>query len=188
MKLNPKFSDLLKKITTPSTAKLTHTTELPLLSEPDLKGFLQELYSENHPTARLIATLINGIMTHQMQTFMFSKRIMDGLLCNDPNVDTESCKSINYRDFMHKCLGDRFLVILRNHSGKKAGIYKLEDPLLLDILYKLHGKEYFKAQEEAVLHLYDNYDGNSSGNKLADLTIDEINKIGIENKKRVNDE
>ena len=174
MKLNSKFTELLKKLTTPTTAKLSHTTELQLFTDPQLKEFLKILYNNNNTTSKLIGTLVNGIMTHQMRTFMFSKRIMDNLLNSDPNIETNTCKSVNYKDFMHKCLSDKFLVTLRNHGGGKAGIYRLEDEALSDLLYRLHGKEYFKTQEEVVLDFYDNYQKDE--NDITNLSVKEVNE------------
>ena len=173
--LNPKFAELLKKLTTPTTIKLSHTTELPLVKDENLRIFLDKLYNSSNITFKLTATLINGITTHQMRTFMFSKRIMDGLICSDPNTEAVSCQSSNYRDFMHKCLGDNIITTLRSHGGGRAGIYKLQDPATLDVLYKLHSEDYFKAQEDAALDFYDNYKINN--NNLDSLSIPEINQM-----------
>lgn len=51
---------------------------------------------------------------------------------------------------------------IREPLGRKAGVYKLICPDILDVLFKLHSTEFFKMQEDKVIAYYDGEKQSSS--------------------------
>ena len=175
-----RYVDWLRKIEKPSTIKLTRTQAIEFIEDHFFKLMVTDLYNSKHSVTHLIATMFNAVVAHQRATFMMSKRIMNTLIENDPNTDTNCCKSTTYRDFMQKCISDGLLEVLRPHMGRRAGLYELKDDLTLEVLYRIQGRDYYNAQKVISIEFHDETNSKNGPD------IFEVSKLGKEGKVKVN--
>lgn len=117
--------------------------------------FLRYGYSSNDPNESKIVTLINAIFTHHSQTFMLTKKSYVDLIEKDTNSKYKSLNSLEYKNLIRIMLTSGHFERIREPIGRKAGVYKLVCPDILDVLHKLHSAEFFKMQEEKVTAYYD---------------------------------
>jgi hypothetical protein len=112
------------------------------------------MYETPDTTFKRITSILNAIFTQRMQTFMLSRTSVIKLIKEDPNHDL----SLSPNEYNHllKVISQRsYFEVLRPHTKKKAGVYKLIEPELTKELHRLAASEYFEAQEKNVLAFYE---------------------------------
>jgi hypothetical protein len=121
----------------------------------EIKKMLDIYYNQKGLQHRL-ATLLNSIFTQQTQTFLFSRKHAVELFKQD---DLSKYRTVSHKDYSLLLAiitnsPDDFQV-LRKPTNNKAGVYKLIEPQLVDVLIKLVGKKMLEAQEKKALDYYD---------------------------------
>jgi hypothetical protein len=156
--------------------------------EKEIGELLKQMYSHPNPNIIRMATIFNSILTHRHQTFMISRRILVKLFASETNSCYKSINDREYNILIYKMLKHGDFIRLREPSNEtpnnlKAGVYKTIEPDIIRILHTLHGVDYFKLQEEAVIKLYDEPNKNpedfSKGwlmRKIESLTPEEKQK------------
>ena len=118
------LDDLYKKITDKFDTKLQRTT--PVSDLPDeLKNFLNKLYNEKAWSTRLFATLLNGIFTEQLETFLMSKNLMMSLVAADhqnKNLDRATLNNTEYMAFV-ALLRKREIIVVNEESEEISSEY-----------------------------------------------------------------
>lgn len=113
------------------------------------------MYETPDTTFKRITSILNAIFTQRIQTFMISRTSIIKLIKEDPNHDL-SLSPNEYNHLLKVISQQSYFEVLRPHTQKKAGVYKLIEPELTKELHRLAAKEYFEAQEKHVLDFYEN--------------------------------
>jgi hypothetical protein len=141
------------------------------------------MYENPDTTFKRLVSIFNSIFTQRMQTFMLSRNSAIKLIKEDPNHEL-SLSPNEYNHFLKIITQGGYFQVLKTHTKKKAGVYKLVHPELVKELRNLAAKEYFEAQEQAVLAYYDK-DLESkktkplSGKELADKIREDMKNKGL---------
>lgn len=125
------------------------------------REILDYLYSHDNPNIIRMGTIVNSILTHRHQTFMFSRGGLVKLFASDINTEYKSINEAEYKLLVHTMLKCGDFIKLREPTKDlpktKSGVYKVIKPIITQILYTLHGADFFSLQEEAVIRAYDEY-------------------------------
>lgn len=150
---------ILRLTETEDTAKLAKTTLIKDIQSEEVRELIDALYKAPDPLQNKVATILNAMFTQQRVTFLLSKRLANNLVLEDENHNFKGVNSETYKLMVYKLLtGWKFFARLREPTKKQAGVLKLVDNGLLDMMYKLKGQEYYELQEEVTLEFYDGYE------------------------------
>lgn len=141
---------------------LNQTSLVEDFKDEDLRKQLKVGYEGTTIERRFLATLVNSIFTQKSRVFIMSCRGISNLMKNDPNGNGKGIDSQDYRSNKRRLHAGNYIETLRNPKGRKAGVYKLIHPPLVELLNKLCSEEFFEAQEKSVLDFYDSGESDSS--------------------------
>ena len=179
--MDKKILNLLTKMETVETAKLSKTTLLAEITNKEVVELLEAMYNAADPLVNKTATVLNAMFTQKRVTFLLSKKIANDLILEDSNHKFKGINSTMYKLMIHKILsGWCFFHRLREPSKKQAGVLELIEIDLLEIMYRIQAKEFYEAQRQVTLDLYDNYESNDENDISPDiLTKEEIADMKI---------
>lgn len=154
---------ILRLTETEDTAKLAKTTLIEDIKSEEVRELIDALYKAPDPLQNKVATILNAMFTQQRVTFLLSKRLANNLVLEDENHNFKGVNSETYKLMVYKLLtGWKFFARLREPTKKQAGVLKLVDNGLLDMMFKLKAKEYYELQEVVTLEFYDGYEEDGS--------------------------
>ena len=134
---------------------LKHTQPL-VKHQPEAAKALEYLYNSKMESIKeRMATILNAIFTQNLRTFMISRRTLVDLFKNDEQSKFKNLSSNDYALLLAKITNSNMFQVLRKPTAKKAGVYKLIAPDLVEILFKRVAEEVFEVQEKYVLSYYD---------------------------------
>jgi hypothetical protein len=168
------YNAIFDKIDQVKLYKLVETTNLEDIKDENLRELLITAYNSKDAAHRQMASLINATFTQHLKTFLLSKRIAAELFANDENTKLTTIDTKRYKTLLMKLLEGKSLKRLREPSGSQAGVYQWTDPNITSNLTEQMAKEFWTAQEKAVLDFYDVSMDNKDG---------EVKKIKQEIKK-----
>ena len=114
------------------------------------------MYKSKDPAFNRMGSIINAVFTQRQCTFLLSGRIASKLFIEDVNSKYSSVNSQTYRAIVAKMVtATNAFEKLRSPVGPRAAVFKLVHPTFLKFMYSAKGKEYYDAQEEVVLEIYD---------------------------------
>ena len=167
--MNFDYNAIFDKVDEVKLYKLVETTNLEDFKDEKLRELLIAAYKSKDATHRQIASLINATFTQHLKTFLLSKRIAAELFANDENTKLTTIDTKRYKTLLMKLLEGNLLKRLREPSGSQAGVYQWIDPNITANLTEQMAKEFWTAQEKAILDFYDVSTDNKDGK--------EVNKI-----------
>lgn len=157
--MDNRLLDLVRQMETMETAKLSRTVPVKSIEDKDLREFLQYMYDSNDPVMNKVASFINAVICQSRLTFLMSTRIGSDLISEDANSDFKGLNSRTYNTIMYMFLTKtKWFERLREPTNKQAGVLELVQPVLLEMMYRVKGKEHFDAQKKVTLELYDGYE------------------------------
>lgn len=126
---------------------------------------IRSLYNSDNLADKVLASILNASVSHNMPCFCISKRLLDGVLIKDSNITLESINSGKY-SFVMKWLYDSGIIEKVSASTefgakgrKSAGLVRIIHPNIR-VMYRN-----IDAQEQAILQAY-----NHSNNTTLALT------------------
>jgi hypothetical protein len=135
--------------------KLVQTWNVEDFDDENITEILKHLYKNKTRIFNQIGTLFNGLFVHQKVTFMITFRMLETLILNDENISEKTFSARDYKAIMHYLLGNKIAIVLREPTGRRAGIYKVISDQMLKVFYQLQTKDFFKAQEADTLKIRD---------------------------------
>lgn len=147
------FNDNVFLYRTSSVSKLDEIAGI----KDDATGrpFFEVMYENPDTLCKRMSTVFNAIFTQRMQVFMLSRNSTIKLIKEDLNHDLSLSPS-EYKFFLKAISNCGYFQVLREHTQKKAGVYKLIEPDMVKELHRLAAKEYFEEQEKHVLSFFEN--------------------------------
>ena len=146
--------------------------------DKDLSKYIRSLYNSSSNELRL-ATILNSIFHQNLQTFMFSRDTLIELYKIDTMNSYRSLSNAHYKFLLERITNCKEFEVLRQPTSNKAGVYKLVEPKLVNLLHKNFSKNFFEAQEKFALDYYD----KDRKNKRSELIID-TSKEAIQKRKQ----
>jgi hypothetical protein len=144
------MGNLLNRLQQKFDHKLESTTKLENINEP-LRSELEDLYGAKGKyslNANLTASLINGIYTEKIQTFLFSVRLLQKLVASDPNLTRQTIGSDEFKAFKAYLISNKIMKVTSDATGfgtgqkeNKAAKCVLIDSEIIDLLKKTKSKE-----------------------------------------------
>jgi len=149
------FSSLIKQ-RADRLAKLTKTSSTLEDFDETIRAQLKQMYGSKENTMLMLATLINSVVSERKLTFLISRRTFYSLLDGDEHHELSSPRDETWGDFCELLVQWKFIEVLRPYTSTKASVWKVVHPQLCSSVEKLITADLLKAQEQAVLELYDN--------------------------------
>lgn len=143
---------------------------------------LKFLYSSTGNQLRM-ATIINSIFHQNLQTFMFSKPILNKLYEKDNNISLNSLNTHQYKAFFENFKSCGVFVVLRESTNNRAGVYKLVQNELVALLHKNCSQKFFDGQEKFAVDYFDNYDQHK--NKKVEIQAETTPEEKIKRKEQL---
>ena len=158
---------------------LYQTVNINKIKSKEVRDFLKDLYSEEGIFVRVFASVMNAMISQKMITFILSKRLLDNLIQKDSNLERKALQSAQYKYFIHQLLKNKILIKLREPSGKKGGVYQLNNEEYLEFVDISYDK--IKKQEDRILRRYDEYEKDKKDRllKSKDKIINLKEKLGL---------
>jgi hypothetical protein len=191
-----KMSKLITQVVFDMRMKLSQTYEVDQFEHEDIRDTLNSLYNKGAKLSDISGTFVNSILATNNMVFMISKNIFIKLVKYDKNHKWKSVNTEEYKLFMAKLFKCETIECIRQPQGNKAGLYKVKDKDLVDMLKSKQTDEYFKKQEEVINIEYERYlktdrktkseeiyDENDDGVTFEDLKQDP-EFIKLKNKKK----
>lgn len=144
----------------PDELFLKKTTKLDEFKNEEIKQHLEPLYKAgfNETMKHRLGTIMNSIFTQENQTFLMSRDSTALLFEGDLDSKYKSCSNSDYKHLLKTITNISLFETLRIPVGRKAGVYKLVAPELVDTLYRLVGRKALEEQERKALEYYDGTD------------------------------
>lgn len=160
------YYKMIETLSNPNTIKLYRTKNVSDFENNNIKEFLQAFYSAKDPVVLKMSSLFNSILTHQNRSFMLSKRIMDNILESDPNIEIKSLRSEVYKDMLFRLHSNDYIETVVGQKNKRAALFKLKEGTLTKLLYEIHIKDYYDAQDSYFYKIYMDMDAKNNGENL----------------------
>lgn len=137
------------------TSSMDELDSLTKISDTQFTDYyFTHMYTCSHAIIKKMTTVVNAVFTQRRQTFLLSRNSLMDLLKNDVNHDLGMSPN-EYRKFIFYMIESKYFEVLRKGTNRKASVYKLVQPKLVEALHKLAAKDYFETQEDLVLSYYD---------------------------------
>ena len=152
-----KMSKLTTEVVFDMRMKLSQTYEVDQFDNEDIRDTLNSFYSKGVKLSDISGTFINSILATNNMLFMISKTIFNKLVRDDKNHKWKGINTEEYKLFIAKLFKCDIIECIRQPQGKKAGLYKVKDQELIDMLKTKQTNEYFNKQEEIINAQYELY-------------------------------
>lgn len=106
---------------------------------------------------------------------MISKRKLVTLFKNDKNTSYKNIGTKDYKVFLAKITNSGMFEVLRKPGPKQAGVYKLINKDIVNLLTTLVGEKILEKQEKYILNYYDSF-YNKKGIKYSENLTEEQRK------------
>ena len=137
------INDVYNKIQNRIDTKLINVSRTDDFPKP-IRDFLEVGYSSKDLSARLSATLFNGVFTENKNKFLMSRDLMRMLLERDNEIGNTKRRTINdkeYNKFVASLVLNEVVEILSPQRGKNAATWGLLDET---VVYYFDNKNFFK--------------------------------------------
>lgn len=162
-----------------SEVVLSRTHLVDKIEDEEIKALLNYFYNSPNTLKNRIGSLLNSILYHRRYVFLFAKSNMSSVISSDKNIQLGAMNGKAYKHFIAKALEWKLLERLEEPTKSgKAGVYKVIDKNIVNILNRLIGEDMQDAQLESVLKIYKDVDNTRK--EIPDFK--EIERMG--NKKR----
>lgn len=148
----------------------------------EISSILWALYDLKNIKASFFATFLNSIYTHRCSVFVTTYRLFSKLVKADDTYTTKSCNGLNYKAMLAWAYDCGYIKAIRNpvsdidFKKRKAGLYELVDPDLLDPLIKIVGKEEHEKEKQMRIKWFDDNNIPTVEEEEKEETSSEIKK------------
>jgi hypothetical protein len=146
----------------PDDCFLTHTQRVKKFTNCEIKDTLKLCYKPDRAAmpfaatnSKLLGTLLNAIFTQSKLVFMIGRNDFAKLVRHDNNVKRVSLEPEEWTIFMRFLLTNRWVSIVKEPTGSRMGVYKIENIGVRNIIGQLVTDTIEESQMKQCLEKYE---------------------------------
>lgn len=130
---------------------LTKINGLKSIEDTEVRKMLKKLYLSKKSSERMIAPVLNSIVSSGSYCFILSRRSVEDLYKKDRNSKVKKINNIYYLRLVKELISSKYLAKAKDSTRMTGSVYKVVNRDLLICLYNQKNPEFYKRQEEEVL-------------------------------------